>query len=110
MLFRSVRSGCAAELAFVPRLHRGCTKLRIAVGGTIAAEARGTVSVKVSEHLHGRRATATKRAQIQGGHWHARFVLPAIDRNAAIYISANFTGSPGVQSGHAKRHIWLGMG
>jgi hypothetical protein len=109
---RRVRPGCAPRFKSLRRpLGPECTKLKIAVEGTIAKAARGTVSVKVSTHLHGRRVTATKRAQIQGGHWHARLELPGIatDSNEMINVTARFEGSPGVQGGHAKRHVRLGM-
>ncbi len=107
-----VQSGCVGEAAPIPGLlNSPCAKLRIAIRGTITKRARGVVSVKVKAYMHGRRhrrrVTATWRARIVHGRWHARLGFPRIDRRlkASIYINARFKGSPGVYRGHAR---WRG--
>lgn len=107
---RHVRVRCIRRLTPLHPAGRVCAKLKIAVRGTIAAAARGAVSVRATVRRRGRRVTATKRAPIVGGRWRVRLVLLGIPRgsNAPIYIRARFGGSPGVQSGHAKRRVRLG--
>jgi hypothetical protein len=102
----SVRTRCAT----VARSHRRvCTKLAITVEGTIAKEARGTVSVKIGARVHGRQKTVTKRAQILNGRWQLRILLSNVDRTpkATISASTRFAGSAGVQADQATRRVRL---
>jgi len=95
-----------AGLRCALRSHRGCARLSISVRGTIVEAARGIVIIKAGEQLHGRRVTATKRAPISHGHWHARLRLPSAgDIRTSIRITARFAGSSGVLSGYAQRHL-----
>jgi hypothetical protein len=104
----SVRTRCAVGSATVARSHRRvCTKLAITVEGTIAKEARGTVSIKIGARAHGRPKTLTQRARILNGHWRVRILLPAVDRNpkATISVSTRFAGSAGVGSDQVTRRV-----
>jgi hypothetical protein len=101
---KSVRTRCAA------RSHRRvCTKLAITAEGTIAKEARGTVSVRISGRVHGRQKTVTKRARILNGRWQLRILLSGVDRSSKATISAStrFAGSAGVGSDQATRRVSL---
>lgn len=61
---KSVRTRCAGGSATVTRSHRRvCTKLAITVEGTIAKQARGTVSIKIGARVHGRLKTVTADPQ-----------------------------------------------
>jgi putative Ig domain-containing protein/List-Bact-rpt repeat protein len=96
---KSVRTRCAHR--------RVCTKLAITVDGTIAKQARGTVSIKIGARVHGRPKTLTQRARILDGRWHLRILLSGVDRNrkATISVSARFAGSAGVGSDQATRRV-----
>jgi hypothetical protein len=96
---KSVRTRCAHR--------RVCTKLAITVEGTIAKEARGTVSIKIGARVHGRPKTLTQRARILNGRWHLRIQLSGVDRNpkATISISTRFAGSAGVGSDQVTRRV-----
>ncbi len=101
----SVRTRCASESA---RSHRRvCTKLAITVEGTIAKEARGTVSIKFTARVHGRSKTVTQRARILNGRWQLRILLSGVDRTpkATISVSARFAGNTGVGSDQATRRV-----
>lgn len=107
---KSVRTRCAAGSASVAKSHRRiCTKLAITVEGTIAKEARGTVSVKIGTRVHGRQVTVTKRVRILNGRWHMAIRLSGIDRKtkATITTSARFAGSAGVGGDRATRSVRL---
>ena len=80
------------------------SRLRLAVAGKIATEARGTVIVKASTRLNGRRVTATGRARILDGRWRTRLALPGADRTA-IYVTARYEGAPGIDQGHVKHRV-----
>ncbi len=104
----SVRTRCAGGSATVARSHRRvCTKLAITVEGTIAKEARGTVSIKIGARVHGRPKTVTQRARIVNGRWHLRVLLSGVDHSpkATISISTRFTGSAGVGSDQVTRRV-----
>lgn len=98
---KSVRTRCAHR--------RVCTELAITVEGTIAKEARGTVSIKIGARVHGRPKRLTQRARILNGRWHLRILLSGVDRSpkATVSVSARFAGSAGVGSDQATRRIRL---
>ena len=105
---KPVRTRCAVRSATVARSHRRvCTKLAMTVDGTIAKQARGTVSIKISARVHGRLKTLTKRAQIINGRWRLRILLSGVDHNpkATISISTRFAGSAGVGSDQVTRRV-----
>ncbi|HEV7493150.1 Ig domain-containing protein [Baekduia sp.] len=104
----SVRTRCAVGSATVARSHRRvCTKLAITVEGTIAKEARGTVSIKLSARVHGRSKTLTQRARILNGRWQLRILLSGVAHTpkATISVSTRFAGSTGVGSDQATRRV-----
>jgi hypothetical protein len=106
----SVRTRCAGGSATVARSHRRvCSKPAITLEGTIAKEARGTVGVKISIRVHGRRVTVSKRARILRGRWHMTILFSGIDRSpkATISISARFAGSAGVGDDQVTRRVTL---
>ncbi len=84
-------------------------KEKILVGGTIAKQAHGTVSVGVRTRLSGRTVTAAKRAGIHDGRWHARLMLPGTDWSSSspVSVTARFGGSLGVRGGYVKRLVNL---
>ncbi|MET0604540.1 MAG: putative Ig domain-containing protein [Baekduia sp.] len=96
---KPVRTRCAHR--------RVCTKLSITVEGTIAKEARGTVSIKIGARVHGRLKTLTQRARILNGRWHMRILLSGVDRNpkGTISITTRFAGSAGVGSDQVTRRV-----
>jgi hypothetical protein len=105
---KSVRTRCAVRSATVARSHRRvCTKLALTVEGTIAKEARGTVSIKIGGRVHGRLKTLTRRPRILNGRWHLQILLSGVDRNpkATISVSARFAGSTGVKSDQVTRRV-----
>jgi hypothetical protein len=100
----SVRTRCASGSATVARSHRRvCTKLAITVEGTIAKEARGTVSIKIGTRVHGRPKSLTQRARILNGRWQLRILLSGVDHTpkATVSVGARFAGSAGVGSDQA---------
>ena len=114
---RSLPIALAAKLEQAPpvrarlriRSVRSTAKLKIAVGGTIVKKASGSVRVKARAYLHGRRVTASRRVRILDGRWRTRLPFPWVERhpNVAIYVTARFEGSPGVQTGRDKRRVRL---
>jgi hypothetical protein len=87
--------------------RRVCTKLSITVEGTIAKQARGTVSIKIGARVHGRPKTLTQRARILNGRWRLRILLSGVDHNpkATISVTTRFAGSAGVGSDQATRRV-----
>jgi hypothetical protein len=84
----------------------GGARLRVAVGGTIAAGARGRVEVEARFPIRGRLDFVTRQAKIVGGVWSAQFVLPAgVDRGATIKLAARFGGSAAFLAGHTERRL-----
>jgi Divergent InlB B-repeat domain len=103
-----VRTRCAVGSATVARSRRRvCAKLAITVEGTIAKEARGTVSIKIGARSHGRPKTVTQRARILDGRWRVRILLSGTDHDpkAAISVSTRFAGSAGVGGDQAMRRV-----
>ncbi|HST56232.1 MAG TPA: putative Ig domain-containing protein [Solirubrobacteraceae bacterium] len=103
-----VRTRCAVGSAAVARSHRRvCAKLAITVEGTIAKEARGTVSIKIGARAHGRPKTVTERARILDGRWRVRILLSGADHHpkAAISVSTRFAGSAGVGDDQSMRRV-----
>ena len=96
---KSVRTRCAHR--------RVCTKLSITIEGTIAKQARGSVSIKIGARVHGRLKTLTQRARILNGRWHMRILLSGVDRNpkATISVNTRFAGSVGVGSDQVTRRV-----
>jgi hypothetical protein len=94
-----VRTRCAHR--------RVCTKLAVTVEGTIAQQARGTVSIKIGARVHGRSKSVTRRARILNGRWHLRILLSGVDHGpkATISAGARFAGSTGVTSDQATRRV-----
>ncbi len=105
---RSVRTRCAVRSATIARSQRRvCTKLAMTVEGTIAEQARGTVSIKIGTRVHGRVKTLTRRARILNGRWHLRIVLSGLADHpkAIISVSTRFAGSAGVGSDQVTRRV-----
>ena len=103
-----IRARCAVGSATVARSRRrACTKLAITVEGTIAKQARGTVSIKIGARVHGRSKTVTRRARILNGRWHLQILLSGVDHGprATISASARFAGSAGVKGDRATRRV-----
>ncbi len=96
---KPVRTRCAHR--------RVCTKLTVTVEGTIAKQARGTVSIKIGARVHGRAKSVTRRARILNGRWHLRILLSGVDHGPRATISAGtrFAGSTGVTSDQATRRV-----
>jgi hypothetical protein len=79
----------------------------VTVEGTIAKQARGTVSIKIGARVHGRSKSVTRRARILNGRWHLRILLSGVDHGpkATISASARFAGSTGVGSDQVARRV-----
>jgi trimeric autotransporter adhesin len=81
-------------------------RLRIAVRGTIARDARGKVAVRVRFRTKGHPKTSIKTVKIAGGEWAAQLVLPAgIEPGSPIQVVARFGGGPGFDPDHAEKRL-----
>jgi len=83
------------------------SKAKVVAKGTIAGEATGVVSVRVSARQHGQKVVKSRAARIADGRWHVQVPFAWLESHpkATVQVTARFGGSVGVQSDLAKRRL-----